>query len=65
MIVNLANIKAEMARKNLKINDLAEHLNLSYQGFYQKINGERNFKADEIFKISQLLNVDVNIFFNQ
>lgn len=49
-------------------NEIAEQLGLSRQGLYNKLNGEKEFKASEIRKLSRLLNLsdsDKNqIFFN-
>ena len=38
-------------------NEIAEQLGLSRQGLYNKINGEKEFKASEIRKLSRLLNL--------
>lgn len=49
-------------------NEIAEQLGLTRQGLYNKLNGEKEFKASEIRKLSRLLNLsdsDKNqIFFN-
>lgn len=37
--------------------DIAEALGLTRQGFYNKINGKREFKGSEIKKLSNLLNL--------
>lgn len=36
-----------------------EQLNLSYQGFENKVNGDSEFTASEIMKISELLELSV------
>lgn len=63
-LVKTENIKAEMARKNISYALMAKTLKLSYQGFYHKINGKRKFTADEIYVLSNVLNVEIEYFFN-
>lgn len=49
-------------------NEIAEQLGLTRQGLYNKLNGEKEFKASEMRKLSRLLNLSSNdkdrIFFN-
>jgi len=48
---------------------LANQLNLSRTGLYNKINGKTEFLASEIQSLSDILNLDINerenIFFNK
>lgn len=41
----------------LSISSIAESLGLTRQGFYNKLNGESEFKGSEIKKLSTLLNL--------
>lgn len=41
----------------LSIKEIAESLGLTRQGFYNKLNGKREFKGSEIKKLSSLLNL--------
>ncbi|MDR7870346.1 MAG: helix-turn-helix transcriptional regulator [Tissierellaceae bacterium] len=45
------NLRAEMARKNIKAANLAEVLNISYDSVSNKMNGKTDFTRAEIFKI--------------
>lgn len=45
------NLKAEMARKNIKCAAVAEILNLSYDSVINKLNGKTDFTRAEVFKI--------------
>lgn len=45
------NLRAEMARNNIKSVQLAEVLNISYDSVSNKMNGKTDFTRSEIFKI--------------
>jgi hypothetical protein len=45
------NLRAEMARKNIKAINLAKILNISYDSVINKLNGKTDFTRTEIFKI--------------
>lgn len=45
------NLRAEMARINLRPAVIAEALNISYDSVINKINGKTDFTRSEIFKI--------------
>lgn len=61
-------IKALMTVRNVKRSDLAKELGVSYNTLTKKLNGEREFSINEILKIKEVFNMDVelcaNIFFN-
>ena len=42
---------------NLTKSEIAEQLGLTRQGLYNKLNGEKEFKASEIRKLSKILNL--------
>lgn len=45
------NLRAEMARKNIKVMVIAQALSISYDTMSNKINGKSDFTRAEIFKI--------------
>ena len=53
----------------LKLTFIARALKLSREGFYKKLNNQTEFKASEMFNISELLNLNSvardEIFFAQ
>ena len=61
-------IKALMTVRNIKRSDLAKELDISYNTLTKKLNGKREFSINEILKIKEIFNMDVelcaNIFFN-
>lgn len=64
-MLNLDNIRAQMAKNKISGPSLAKKLNISQTTFYQKINGKRQFTANEIGIISSVLKTNVNFFYNQ
>ena len=63
-MLNLQNIKAEMARNNMTGLKIAEILNLSPTSLYLKLGGKRDFTAKELGKLAEILNTNVNFFYN-
>lgn len=53
------NLKAEMARKDIKYSKIAEILGISYASVANKINGKTDFTRSEIFKIRDTLFPDM------
>lgn len=47
------NFKAEMARNNVTIEDIAEFLGVHRNTIAGKVNGNQRFYADEAFKIQK------------
>lgn len=47
----LRNLKAEMARHDIKAKDLADFLNVRIATIYDKLNGHYDFSLDEALKI--------------
>ncbi|MDA3732346.1 helix-turn-helix transcriptional regulator [Niameybacter massiliensis] len=62
-------LRAQMVRKGFKVERLAEKMGISRSALYRKIHGSSEFNREEIFKISNLLELqpeDVyNIFFKK
>ena len=53
------NLKAEMARQNKNLVDIANETGLKYQTLREKISGNSHFVLWEIMKIKNALGVDV------
>lgn len=50
-------IRAEMARQKISVNALAECIGMPISTLRRSINGSRPFGVDEVFKVTQALNV--------
>ena len=65
--MNIANLKAEIARKNLSVPQLAKLINMDKKTMYSCINGHTDFKQSEIALISKVLELNqdeiMSIFF--
>lgn len=61
-------VKMLMTVNNIKRRDLAKQMGISYNTLTKKINGQREFCIDEILKIKEIFNLDLetfaNVFFN-
>lgn len=57
----LEEIKNNIKNQGLKKQYIAKQLNISNQSFLYKLNNN-TFKTDELFKISAILNIDLNKF---
>lgn len=53
--MNINDLRAEIARNNLSIPKLAELINVDKKTLYSRMNGETNFKQDEISAIAKVL----------
>jgi transcriptional regulator with XRE-family HTH domain len=52
-----ANVRAEMARRNLSQTALAEQLNVTQQKLSRCISGQQPFRVDELARIAEALDV--------
>ena len=59
------NFKGWMAANRVKISDIAELLEVSYQSAYMKVNGKGNFTLSQISKICQRYGISADIFLPQ
>ena len=57
-------IKGLLDLKNIKRSYMAEKLDMTYNTLTKKLNGEREFKISEIFKMSEVFNMDLKTFLN-
>jgi hypothetical protein len=58
--MNMADLKAEIARKNLSIPQLARLVHMDKKTLYSRINGNTDFKQSEIASISKVLELKQN-----
>ena len=62
-------LNEKIKKSGYRFGYLANQLNLSRTGLYNKINGKTEFLASEIQSLSDILNLDIhereNIFFNK
>jgi hypothetical protein len=56
-VTDVKMLRDKIDRSGYKIQFLAEKLGLSPQGFYLKLNGTNQFKADEIQALCQTLTI--------
>lgn len=66
-MTNTAELRAAFARCNVSKAEAARVLGISRQNLYMKINNQREFRASEISKLSELLNITdiMTIFFTR
>ncbi|MFL0507405.1 helix-turn-helix domain-containing protein [Ureibacillus sp. 179-F W5.1 NHS] len=63
-VVNLALIKSLRTDKNISVEEMSKRMGYQgYQGYYYKENGSRKMSADDIAKISVILDVPINELF--
>lgn len=54
--VNL--LEARMKEKEVKYDDLAKVLNMSYQSLHKRVKGKVDFRLNEIVQIKKFLNLE-------
>jgi transcriptional regulator with XRE-family HTH domain len=57
-----AEVRAEMARQNKSLRDLAETLNLSHQSLALRVRGDMAFRGDELVLLAGALGVKTEQF---
>lgn len=55
--MNVNELRAEIARKGIQHNELADYIGISATAFSKKINGKNEFKLSEITKIAKMLDI--------
>ena len=55
------NVKAELARRGLSLNDLSTMTGISYSTLHNKMNGKTQLTLDEAKKIKAALEVELPI----
>ncbi|MFF5994828.1 helix-turn-helix domain-containing protein [Lysinibacillus sp. KU-BSD001] len=64
MVVNLDLIKQLRSQNDISIEEMSKIMGYKgYQGYYYKESGIRKMSADDIAKISVILNVSINELF--
>ena len=58
-----AEVRAELARAQIKIKDLAPKLDMSVSTLQRRLSGESPFDVDELTQIAQIANVSPKAFF--
>lgn len=58
-MTNTEALREAIKRSGYRIYYIAENLGLTYTGLQKKVNGEREFKATEISKLSEMLKLSV------
>ena len=58
-MTNTKELRIAIERSGYRIYFIAQNLGLTYTGFQKKVNGESEFKATEISKLSKLLKLSV------
>ena len=58
--MNYPEFRAAVARSGITNRDLAGSLGLSEQAFYNKVNGQTEFKNSEIKKLSSILRLSMD-----
>lgn len=55
----MESLQEKIANSGYKLKAIANYLGISREGLYKKLNGESEFKASEIAKLIELLNLTV------
>ncbi|MBR0518907.1 helix-turn-helix transcriptional regulator [bacterium] len=55
-------VKNKIKKNGLKQIFLADKIGLAIDSFSKSLKGQRKFKTDEIFKLANILNIDLNQF---
>ena len=58
--MDFAELRAVMARQGVKNSELAEHIGISNQAFYNKMSGKSDFKLSEVCAIATALGMTSN-----
>jgi len=66
-VINTLELKAAIIKTGMKRSEVAEKLGISYYSFHKKLHNKTEFKASEISKLSEILNISDKdkIFFAQ
>lgn len=59
----LDNIKTAISLSGLKKNYIAKTMNIKYDTFRRKLNGQTDFKVSEILTLAKLLNIKITEVF--
>lgn len=60
---HLEKIKSAISKSGLKKKFIAEKMNIKYDTFRRKLNGETDFKVSELVQLSTILNIKLTEVF--
>ena len=61
---NVLKVKKELKTQNITQRELAKHLNIPATTLSDKLLGKSKFNADEVYKIANFLDRDLEYFYN-
>ena len=61
---NILKVKEELKTQNITQRELAKHLNMPTTTLSDKLLGKSKFNADEVYKIANFLDRDLEYFYN-
>ena len=61
---NVLKVKEELKTQNITQRELAKHLNIPATTLSDKLLGKSKFNADEVYKIANFLDRDLEYFYN-
>ena len=61
---NILKVKEELKTQNITQRELAKHLNIPATTLSDKLLGKSKFNADEVYKIANFLDRDLEYFYN-
>ena len=61
---NILKVKEELKTQNITQRELARHLNIPATTLSDKLLGKSKFNADEVYKIANFLDRDLEYFYN-
>ena len=64
IMFNVLKVKEELKTQNITQRELAKHLNIPATTLSDKLLGKSKFNADEVYKIANFLNRDLEFFYN-
>ena len=64
IMFNILKVKEELKTQNITQRELAKHLNIPATTLSDKLLGKSKFNADEVYKIANFLDRDLEYFYN-
>ena len=64
IMFNVLKVKEELKTQNITQRELAKHLNIPATTLSDKLLGKSKFNADEVYRIANFLNRDLEFFYN-
>ena len=54
-MIDSKRLREEIKKRGLRLGWMAERLEISYQAFWKKLNGQSNFSAADVWEIKKIL----------